>query len=119
MIRPLFLIFWSFATIFFFCENAERVTGRFEEIDDSICQSDWYSYPIELQRMIITVMMGTQKPVIVRGFGNLLFTRQSFKQVNLRKSFDRIKVFTVSFDDIHIDDLVPDHQLRILFLHCF
>lgn len=83
IVRPLIIIFWSFATVFYFCETAELVSIQFDGIKHAIWQCDWYLFPNKIQRMLPTVIAGAQTPVIVRGFGNLIFTRQSIKQVNL------------------------------------
>lgn len=81
LLRTLTMVFWSFADILLICEFGERVSGRFDEIDKMICRLGWYSFPIEVQRMLPFVMMATHKPVIFRGFSNILLTRETFKQV--------------------------------------
>lgn len=82
LVRPMTVIFFSFLTIFFFCETAEQITAQFEEINDDLYQSDWYSYPLKVQKIIPTIMIGTQQEISVQGFGNLIFTRESFKRVS-------------------------------------
>lgn len=81
LIRPLFLIFWSFCTIFYWCETGEIITNGFDEIGEQIWQCEWYKFPDKLQRVMPTVINGIQQPVIITGFANLKLTRQSFKQV--------------------------------------
>lgn len=76
------VIFFSFLTIFFFCESAQQITAQFDEINDDIYQSNWHSYPLDVQKIILTVMIGTQQEIAVQGFGNLVFTRESFKRVS-------------------------------------
>lgn len=82
LIRPLILIFWSFATVVYFCEYGDMVTSRLDEIKDVIWQGDWYAYPNEIQRILPMIVANAQQPVVVHGFGNLVFTRLSIKQVS-------------------------------------
>lgn len=81
MVSTMFQTFWSFISIFFFCELGEQVTSRFEQFNDELDQCCWYLFPIDLQRMIPTVMANTQDNTIIHGFGNTLCTRLSFNKV--------------------------------------
>lgn len=76
------MVFWTFALIFFFCELGEMVTNQFNQFSDVLGQSSWYLFPIELQRMLVTAIVNAQEPVIIRGFGNTMCTRDAFKLVN-------------------------------------
>lgn len=76
------LMFWSFAANFLFCEFGENVTRRFNELDKTICQSEWYLLSIEIQRMLPTIIMITQKEIILQGFGGVDLTREAFKRVS-------------------------------------
>lgn len=81
LIEPCFLIFWSFALVFLFCNVGESVTTQFNSIHRTIYECDWYLYPNNLQRILPTIMVSTQKPVILRSFGNVDCTREAFKSV--------------------------------------
>lgn len=76
------LIFWTFVTNFVFCEFGEHVTSHFNELNNIICQAEWYSLPINIQRMIPTIMMTTKRQIIVQGFGGVALTRKSFQIVS-------------------------------------
>lgn len=78
---PCVMIYWSVVEIFLFCEFGERLTKRFDEIDDEIFDWDWYAFPIEIQKMLPIIMIGTQKQVRLEGFANIQCTRQTFKNV--------------------------------------
>lgn len=84
MIRPIILDFWSFCSLALFCHFGEIVSSRFDEIDNAMFQSEWYLFPNRIQRVLPLVISGTQQPVIIRGFGNLLLTDDSFKRVSGR-----------------------------------
>lgn len=81
MIRLLILVFWSFVANFLFCEFGENVTSHFNELNDIIGQGEWYSLPINIQQMLPTIMVITQKQIILRGFGGIVLTREAFKTV--------------------------------------
>lgn len=44
------------------------------------CQCDWYSFPIDIQRMHIIVMVNTQQPVAILGYGNVECTLETLKK---------------------------------------
>lgn len=81
IIFPLPMIFWSFTLIFMFCELGERLTAQFDEIDEEIFRSNWYAFPMDVQRMLPLIMDGTQEPIVLSGLGNILCTREAFKNV--------------------------------------
>lgn len=88
MIRILFLMFWSIIILFLTCEFGEMITGEFEMFDDEFAKSNWYYFPIEVQRMFITVMANTQQPKILQAFGNTPCTREVFKKVKNQLPID-------------------------------
>lgn len=81
LIAPLVLICWSFISMFWICNFGQSLTNQFHEVSDAICQSDWYSFSPDVKRMVMMIMMTAQQPVILRGFGNVLCTRETFKKV--------------------------------------
>lgn len=81
MMKQFVAIIWSFGQIFLSCELGERVSNQFYALNDALYQSDWYLFPDELQRMLPTLLMATQRQVVPRGFGNLLCIRESFQKV--------------------------------------
>ena len=54
----------------------------FDSFNDTFSQCDWYSFPIEIQQMLVIVMANAQQPVIIKGFANTLCARESFTKVN-------------------------------------
>lgn len=77
-------MFWSFSLIFIFCDFGERVSSGFGEINDAISAFDWHLFPIGAQRMLPTILIVTQQPVALRGFGNVSFLREVFANVSHR-----------------------------------
>lgn len=72
----------SFAIIFAFCELGAQVTNQFNTLHEELYQSEWYSLPIEMQRMMVIFMFDAQLSVLLRGYGNISCTRNSFKNVH-------------------------------------
>lgn len=81
LVRPLTLVFWSFVGFFLLCNFGEQVSKQLDTITDAISECEWYSFPIEVQKMSLTVMTATQKPLIFSGFSNIRLTRDTFKKV--------------------------------------
>lgn len=82
MLFPIAAMFWSIVLIFIVCMLGEMVTDGFVEINDVICQLDWYLYPMEIQRIMPNVLCATQQLVIVKGLSSLgAYTREAFQKV--------------------------------------
>lgn len=80
-------VIWSFGITLFFCEFGERVRNEFEGLNDMIDELDWYLFPMEIQRMLPIIMIAAQKPVVIRGFGNIACVREVFRKVSKRSLF--------------------------------
>ena len=92
MIDPCVRIFWSIAQIFLFCNFGENVTNRFSGINDTIYEcTSWYSFPKEVQRILPIVMVSAQQSLVIKAFGNISCTRQTFQKVN--KSNTAFQIF--------------------------
>lgn len=74
-------MFWTFAFVLIFCELGDMVSSQFVVFNDSLERLNWYLFPIEMQKMMIIVMAKTQQPALLRGFGNIVCTRETFKKV--------------------------------------
>lgn len=68
------------------CELGERTNEMFGAIDDTFNETDWYLYPIEVQRMLSAVMIVAQKPIYVELFGSVTASRETFRQVSTTDS---------------------------------
>lgn len=106
---------WSLDLEFIICEFGERASDGFDKLCDETCQLDWYSYPIKVQQMLPDIMIGTQKPVLIRGFGNIQCTRSAFNRVSLRThNLNRIQVLTRN-----ISNSFSCGMLHFLISRCF
>ncbi|XP_031621400.1 odorant receptor coreceptor-like [Contarinia nasturtii] len=75
------IMFWSFFIIFLFCYFGENITSEFTDLNDHIYHCDWHLFPRDIQRMLPILLINTQRPVILKGFGNILCTHENFKTV--------------------------------------
>lgn len=72
---------YAFGVVFVICELAQRLTNAFEEIYDEIVAFEWNLFSIEMQRLLPTLLIGTQRPVILECFGSISALRETFKKV--------------------------------------
>lgn len=80
-IYPIQQTFWSFALIWSFCEIGERVSHQFNAFDAELCQCKWYLYPVDVQQMLLIFMGNAQQPILIRSYGGIACTRDSFEKV--------------------------------------
>lgn len=73
--------------IFFFCNQGNLLTNRFEDFENIICQKEWYLFPIEIQKVLPIIINGLQDTVLLRGFGSIACTRSTFQNVNVFFAF--------------------------------
>lgn len=77
------LAIWTFGFIFFICEPGERVKYHFEKFYDELCRSDWNLFPLDVQQIYLTFLLQTQRPIIIKSYGNISCTRETFAQVKI------------------------------------
>lgn len=75
----------AFILIFIACELGQRMTDAFDEISLEIDQFNWYLFPRDLQRTLLTIIPIAQQPVLLECFGNKDCTRETFKSVSFKK----------------------------------
>lgn len=82
LVTPITEMVWAFVFIFIYCEFGERVNYGFTEVYDTICHFDWYSLPMEIQKMLPTIIIASQEPINLHGFGDVKCSRITSKIVN-------------------------------------
>lgn len=75
------LVQWAFSLLGTFCEFGEMVTKQYDKFYDELCRINWYLLPIEIRKILIIVLIETQRPTIIKGYGNIPCTREAFKMV--------------------------------------
>lgn len=84
LLSQIWMMFWSFAIIFFLCEFGELLSGRFEECYDSFRRNDWHLCTVDTQHMLLVIFNGIQDPITIRSLGNVEYRRDLFKRVSFR-----------------------------------
>lgn len=82
--------------------------------NDKLYQCNWHLFPIEIQRMLVIVMTNTQRPSTVHGFANTFCTRDAFKGVKFRVTWEEMATIHVLL--IFLRAFV-DRSGRILLFH--
>lgn len=91
MLISLFCVmFWSFSLVFFLCEFGENISGEFDELNGVIYQCNWHLCPLEVQNKLPIILISTQDPIILSGFGNVLCTREAFKSVSSQEEISAL-----------------------------
>lgn len=78
---------WIFLYVFVLCELGQRITNRFEQLDDSFGQCNWYLFPIEMKKMFVITTAISQQPIFIRGYGNVFCSCETLKRVSLILNF--------------------------------
>lgn len=73
---------WSIVLTFAQCEIGNELSKQFHTIGSELEQCEWYLFSIDAKQMLAIVLLNAQQPVIIRGFANTKFTRDSFKKVD-------------------------------------
>lgn len=71
---------WTFVLILSVCELGEKVTNHFELFDEELCNCDWLSFPLEIQRLYLIVLLGAEQPGVIQGYAQTACTRSTFKK---------------------------------------
>lgn len=72
---------YAFGIILVICELGHRLTVAFDQIHDEIGKYDWFLFSHEIQKMLPTMLIVSQKPVEFEIFGSLSGIRETFKKV--------------------------------------
>lgn len=87
----------AFLCMFALCMFGENLAGQFNALDDALSQCKWYLFPIDVKRMLITLMSNTQQTVALLGYGNIECTRDTFKNVRIPYGFCLIATVDILF----------------------
>lgn len=110
------LIFWSFTAIFLICEFGENVTSRFNGLNNAIWQCNWYSFSIDIQRMLPLIIQAMQQPIFLQGSRYILCIRETFKKVN--SVHRKVEIEFNSSNVIWCNFVSDRHQRLYIFGFC-
>ena len=85
LLESIFYGIWILSLVFIACEIGQRVSNNCSSFENEIIEFDWYLYPIGIQRMLISLIIYAQKPVVFEFFGSMVCSREQFKKVQVFK----------------------------------
>lgn len=85
LIKLVSILLFMIGLVFIACEAGEQMSNAFSEIEIVIFQFNWYLFPPEIKVMLPTIIMHSQKPFKLNGFGSYSYNRNVFTKV----SFDQ------------------------------
>lgn len=65
-----------------FCYLGQKLTNSAAEINDAICDTEWYKYRPKIQILLVPIIMRTQKPFVMTGYSLVSASLVSFKEVS-------------------------------------
>lgn len=84
ILRTVFLLFWSFAISYMYCDLGEMITTQFDAFNAELGQREWYLFPCEIQRLFIVVIANAQHSTYIQGYGQILCLRETMKKVRVK-----------------------------------
>lgn len=78
----IFYVVYAFGIILIVCELGQRLTDAFEHVGDEFDIFEWYSFSLEIQRMLPTIIILSNQPIELECFGGISGSRETFKKVN-------------------------------------
>lgn len=75
-------MFGAFALIFLLCELGQQIIDRSDETYDELLRCNWYTFPLTIQKILPLIMIGAQQSMTMKGFGNIIFTRETLTDVS-------------------------------------
>lgn len=75
---------WSFGAVFVSCELCQRAVDAYGKLASDIGYLNWYLFPFKTWRLFLTIIPNVQQPAIIRCFGSISCTRETFKVVSMK-----------------------------------
>lgn len=85
-VQPFSSVFYSIGCIGALCELGETLAEQFELFSDELQRCYWYRFTLKLQKKFLILSTNAKHPVFIRGFGNIICARDTFK--NVMSSFE-------------------------------
>lgn len=72
---------YAFGLVFMYAEFGNQISSQFDKIFDGFFEFDWYTFPLEIQQLMSTIIITAQKPMELRALGGTPSSRMTFKAV--------------------------------------
>lgn len=73
---------YAFGIMFGICEIGQRITDKFDEMDEEIGAFNWYLFPHKIQKILTIILIKTQTPIELKCFGSFSTTRENSAKVS-------------------------------------
>lgn len=77
-----FTLIWITIFTVLICEPGAKMTNQFVAFSNELSICDWYSLPIEVQRMYVISLSDTQNPIKMSSYANITCERDTSKKVS-------------------------------------
>lgn len=67
--------------VFALCYLGDMATSKCATTNEDVYHTNWYKYPVKMQKFIILIMMRSQKQFVFKGFSLLQCSLPAFKEV--------------------------------------
>lgn len=81
LLESLLCAIWGIILVFITCEISQRFSNTFTDLYETVCQLEWYLYPVEVQQIFVLLILYAQKPCEIPFFGSYACSREQFKRV--------------------------------------
>lgn len=82
----LLLLVWAFFSTFTFCFIGEVMKNQFDTYNETLCNTNWYFFSLEMQQMLMIFLKIVQQSATIHGSGNVVCTREVFKRVSVENT---------------------------------
>lgn len=82
LLITIFYASFGFGDTFIACELCQQMSNGFDDINDTVDQLNWYEFPVEIQKLMPTLLLNVQQPVLVECFGSITCSREVFIKVS-------------------------------------
>lgn len=116
LIRTINLVIWTVVTACAFGEVGEMVKNEFINFNDALDQCNWFHFPKQVQHMFVILIANSQQPTLIRGYGNRLCARDTFKRVNFKRYSKSLVDDILKYFFLFVLILFVDYSNGILLL---
>lgn len=68
--------------LFVYCYFGKLATESFEQMADSLYESNWSNLPVRLQKYVLLIILNTQRPLRYHGFHLAYLDLETFSRVS-------------------------------------
>lgn len=85
-------VLMAYLQVFLFCFFGQRLSSNFDDLNDSFYDCEWYRFAVKSRKFLHAILLATQYPVRIRGFGRYSCTHDTYKRVHVASNLQRNKM---------------------------